>query len=85
MSPSPGAEFSFKFSTMVRVRMKFHQLLVVVGLVLVAGPLGLAQVREEDQAGTMRNTMNDLNKLNSEGKPKQLIIYKMLVKLCFIN
>ena len=67
MSPSPGAAKTSgtNLSKMFCVRVKS----VLFILVLVAGQNGLAQVREEDQGGTMRNTMNDLNKLNSEGKP----------------
>ena len=37
-------------------------------VVLVTCQLGGAQVREEDQGGTMRKTMEDLDKLVDEGK-----------------
>jgi len=42
----------------------------------VAGQLSSAQVREEDQGGTMRKTMDDLNKLSNEGKDKSFVANK---------
>ena len=75
MSPSPGCVRNIVkmvtttataagTTTATAVRMKA----VLVCLVLMTGHAGKAQIREEDQAGTMTRTMNDLDKLNSEGK-----------------
>jgi hypothetical protein len=72
MSPSPGCARNIvkmvttaaTATTTTAVRMKA----VLVCLILMTGHAGKAQIREEDQAGTMTKTMNDLDKLNSEGK-----------------
>lgn len=48
-------------------------------VVLVAARLGSAQIREEDQGGTMRKTMDDLNKLSNEGRPLQFSIDALML------
>ena len=93
MSPSPGCAqnivkmiatataTSATATTTTAVRMKA----VLVCLVLLTGHAGKAQIREEDQAGTMTKTMNDLDKLNSEGKLERFYFHLLLKSLGMIK
>ena len=51
-------------------------------VVLVATQMSSAQVREEDQGGTMRKTMDDLNKLSNEGRPCPILQIAKLLANC---
>ncbi len=73
MSPSPGS----KSSPNLLVNLTLNMKAVFFCLAFLAFHLSRAQIREEDQGGTMRKTMNDLNKLNSEGKTFSEVIISL--------